>query len=124
MNIICKQSVDASTENRTRQISQEEEIIICALCNNHVTDPSRQIIVNNSFHHTFANPYGHVFEIGCFKDAEGCNPASISSTEFPWFTGYSWKIGACSYCSTHLGWIFSSESDQFFGLIIEKLIFP
>jgi len=124
MNVICKQFVEVSTENRIQPLSKEDDIITCALCNNHITDSSLQIIVNDSFHHTFANPHGHVFEIGCFKDAKGCIASSISSSEFPWFISYSWKIGGCSNCSTHLGWIFSSESDQFFGLILEKLIFP
>jgi len=124
MAVVCKQSVDLSTEKKVDVLSKEDEIIICAFCNNHITDPSKQIIINNSFHHTFANPYGHVFEIGCFSDAKGCRSSSIASTEFSWFIGCSWKIGVCNYCSTHLGWVFSSEVDKFFGLILEKLIFP
>ena len=136
MKVVCKQSTYLSTEKKTETIPKEDEIIICAFCNNHVTDPSRQIAVNNSFYHAFANPYGYVFEIGCFSDAKGCVPISMSSTEFSWFMGYSWKIGFCNYCSTHLGWIFSSESHnlkvtrnpmvtrKFFGLILEKLVFP
>ena len=136
MTVVCKQSVDQSTEEKTDTLSKEDEIIICASCFNHITDPGRQIIVNNSFHHTFANPHGYVFEIGCFSTARGCRPGSISSNEFSWFIGYSWKIGVCNYCSTHLGWIFSSDTNglrvtfrsrgtnNFFGLILEKLIFP
>jgi len=130
MTVVCKQSVDQSTEEKTDTLSKEDEIIICASCFNHITDPGRQIIVNNSFHHTFANPHGYVFEIGCFSTARGCRPGSISSNEFSWFVGYSWKIGVCHYCSTHLGWIFSPDTNglkgtsNFFGLILEKLIFP
>ena len=124
MNVVCKQSVDLSTESKTDTLSKEDEIIVCAFCNNHITDPSSQIIVNNSFHHIFANPHGYVFEIGCFSDAKGCRPGSMTSYEFSWFAGYSWKIGVCSHCSTHLGWIFSSELSKFYGLILEKLIFP
>ncbi|MCD4675516.1 MAG: hypothetical protein K8S18_05900 [Desulfobacula sp.] len=124
MLVVCKQSVDLSTRKKTDTLPKEDEIILCAFCNNPVTDPSRQIIVNNSFHHTFANPHGYVFEIGCFSNAKGCVPGSIASSEFSWFIGYSWKIGVCNYCSSHLGWIFSSKSNKFFGLILEKLIFP
>ncbi len=128
--LTCRQSVDLSIEEKTDTLSREDEIIICASCHHHITDPTRQIIVNNSFHHTFANPHGCVFEIGCFAEARGCRPGSISSNEFSWFIGYSWEIGVCNYCSTHIGWIFSSESNiltvtrQFYGLILERLIFP
>ena len=124
MVVVCKQSVDPSTLEKTDSQSKEDEIIICAACRTGITDPDRQIIINNSFLHTFVNPHGYVFEIGCFSNARGVRPASISSNEFSWFVGYSWEIGVCHNCSTHLGWIFSSGSDLFFGLILEKLIFP
>ncbi len=124
MDVVCKKSVDSVTQEKIETSPKEDEIIVCAFCNHHITDPSNQIIVNNSFRHTFANPHGHVFEIGCFGDAKGCRPGSLPSNEFSWFVGFSWRIGVCAYCSTHLGWIFSSETNKFYGLIIEKLIFP
>jgi hypothetical protein len=124
MVVFCKQSVDLLTENKMDTLPKGNEIIICATCNNHITEPSKQIIMNNSFYHAFANPGGIVFEIGCFSDAKGCIPGSMSSFEFSWFPGYSWEIGVCVNCSTHLGWIFSSTDNHFFGLIFERLIFP
>jgi len=130
MVVVCKESVEQLTDKKADTLSKEDEIIVCAFCNNHITNPSRQIVINNSFHHAFVNPHGYVFEIGCFSDAKGCRSASTASTEFSWFIGYSWKIGICNYCSTQLGWIFSSESNilkgthKFFGLILEKIIFP
>jgi len=124
MDVICKQHSDVLTENKVDAMSREDEIIVCALCNHHITDPSRQMVVNNSFSHVFANPHGLVFEIGCFSSAKGCVASSIASIEFSWFIGFSWQVGACNRCSSHLGWIFSSESDRFYGLILEKLIFP
>lgn len=124
MEIICKQSPDSLPNEKTETFIQDEEIIVCAYCNHPITDPSKQITVNHSFHHIFTNPHGYVFEIGCFSEADGCRPVSVSSNEFSWFIGYSWKISVCHYCSSHLGWIFSSKSHKFFGLILEKLIFP
>ncbi|WP_457551863.1 cereblon family protein [Desulfobacula sp.] len=124
MSLICKQDIDLATRKQTDTLSKEEEIITCAFCNNYITDLACQMIVNDSFYHTFANPHGCVFEIGCFSDAKGCIYGSISSNEFSWFLGFSWQIGVCNHCSTHLGWVFSSESDRFYGLILEKLIFP
>lgn len=124
MNVLCKQSIELCTDNKIDTISSEEEIITCVFCNHHITDPSKQISVNNSFHHVFANPHGCVFEIGCFSKAKGCISGSIASSEFSWFFGFSWQIGVCDQCSNHLGWIFSSESNRFYGLILEKLQFP
>lgn len=124
MDVICRQLSENLPAEETGSLTQEDEIIVCAACNHHITDLSRQIIVNNSFHHIFANPHGHVFEIGCFSDARGCRSSSMSSYEFSWFPGYSWQISVCNYCSTHLGWVFSSDSRRFYGLILEKLIFP
>jgi hypothetical protein len=124
MEVICKQSPHRVPGEETKTLPREEEIIVCANCNHHITDPSKQIMVNGSFRHIFANPHGYVFEIGCFSDAGGCRPGSVSSYEFSWFVGFSWQICSCNYCSNHLGWMFSSESKKFYGLILEKLIFP
>lgn len=124
MDIICKQAPDILSITETKVVIKDEKVIICTVCQQPITDPSKQIIVNQSFRHIFANPYGHVFEIGCFSDAMGCRAASISSTEFSWFIGYSWQIGVCAQCSTHLGWFFSSAQNSFWGLILERLLFP
>ncbi|MBU1342634.1 MAG: hypothetical protein KKE44_22745 [Proteobacteria bacterium] len=124
MEVICKQSPHRLSYEETKTISQEEKIIVCSYCNNPITDPSKQLIVNNSFRHIFANPHGYVFEIGCFSEAGGCTKASDSSSEFSWFAGFSWQIGICNACSTHLGWVFASDAKRFYGLILEKLIFP
>lgn len=122
--IICKEATNKDPKSSTEKSISEDEIISCALCNSFITRPSNKIIVDQTFSHVFANPHGIVFEIGCFDSAPGCIAGSASSTEFSWFPGYSWKIGACQFCSSHLGWIFSSKEDRFFGLILDKLIFP
>jgi hypothetical protein len=133
MDLICKQVPGELipgeiTRNKTSDQSepsiQDEKVIVCASCNSHITDPTKQIIINQSFNHIFANPHGHVFEIGCFSQASGSVSSSISSNEFSWFVGFSWQICICRYCSGHLGWVFSSDTKHFFGLILEKLIFP
>ena len=124
MEIICKESPEISTREDTKSITQDEEIIVCAQCNHHVTEPAKQIVVDHAFCHVFANPYGHVFEIGCFSHARGCRPGSIPSVEFSWFSGFAWEIGICRYCSTHLGWVFSSGTQTFYGLILDRLVFP
>jgi hypothetical protein len=123
METIFKQQNDTEAVAEDSTIAEDEKIILCAACFHHITDPGKQVQVNQSFTHIFSNPHGIVFEIGCFAEAPGCYPASPFYSEFSWFIGYSWSIAACSNCSDHLGWVFSSQSDGFWGLILDKLIF-
>jgi len=129
--IFSKQDSEVLPREESQTSSLEEPIIICRNCHSHITKPACQIQVDGGFCHAFANPHGHVFEIGCFDSAPGCAPASPASSEFSWFRGYSWKIGVCRDCETHIGWIFipdqtgsDLEKFRFFGLILDKLIFP
>ncbi len=104
---------------------EEEEYIICRQCRQAITRPHDRIAMQGSHQHTFANPHGIVFDIGCFKNVIGCGYAGAASDEFTWFAGYKWRICYCVMCLTHLGWIFSSTGgDVFHGLILEKLIEP
>jgi hypothetical protein len=105
-----------------REPSKEARYIICRQCGQRLTRPSERIAVNGSHTHTFANPSGLVFEIGCFNMATGCAFIGPPSMEFPWFTGYTWQIAICSTCQTHLGWLFLGQnSHQFFGFILDRL---
>ncbi len=130
MDVLCKiqptpfSKTEVETETKAETKPEPEDIIVCASCYYKITEPSEQISVNDSFVHIFANPYGHIFEIGCFSKASGCRTASLPSNEFSWFSGYEWQIGICRYCSNHLGWLFLSESKSFYGLILERIIFP
>ena len=124
MVIFARQASNDQPQEEAGTTVLEDPVIVCRACRAHVTDPSCQIQIDQSFCHTFANPHGHVFEIGCFDRAIGCIPASPAYSEFSWFPGYHWKIGVCRNCASHLGWIFRSDQDQFWGLILDKLIFP
>ncbi|WP_022668425.1 cereblon family protein [Desulfospira joergensenii] len=130
MLLVCRQAIDEETRQESETAPGEEKVVVCRLCSNVVTRPAHQTTVDSAFSHTFANPHGHVFEIGCFTRAEGCVSVSRPSSEFTWFPGYSWEIGACSVCGAHIGWKFSrinpppSSPGLFYGLILDKLIFP
>ena len=124
--LICKQ---ADSRRSPRQSSRpayddEKENILCAGCGNQVAMVSHQISINGSFRHVFANPLGIVYEIGCFSESSGCQAQSEPSREFSWFPGFFWQVGACRHCGAHIGWVFFSESEAFYGLIMDKLIFP
>jgi len=106
-----------------KEPSEEERWIICRQCRQRLTRPGERTSINGSHVHTFANPSGMVFEIGCFKMVRGCSFIGPPSYEFPWFSGHSWQIAICNICQTHLGWLFQGrESSQFFGLILDRLL--
>lgn len=124
MHITCKKEPDTEILEKTGSGLAASPVIVCRTCRHMVTMPDNRIKMNGRFLHAFANPHGHVFEIACFNRAGGCVPASLPSEEFTWFAGYAWQIGICANCAEHLGWIFISEDVRFFGLIVDKLIFP
>ncbi len=99
--------------------------VLCRECLHPVTRPQDRTEVHGAHQHTFANPSGLVFTIGCFQMAEGCGAAGSPSDEFTWFKGYSWRVAVCIGCLAHLGWLFSAASGAvFWGLILDHLIFP
>ena len=116
-----EKTADAVAESDT----EPSPDIRCRQCGLAVTRIDWRIARGGGFRHTFANPHGIVFDIGCFGRADGCAPIGEASDEFSWFPGYRWRIGVCRSCQIHLGWRFSSAgSDLFFGLIIDRLVFP
>ena len=105
---------------------EDEENISCRKCRHSITRPAEAIQVNSQHQHTFANPHGQIFEIGCFQMAEGCGYIGQKTAEWSWFKGFSWKIAVCGKCLVQVGWIFISSKglDNFHGLILERLVFP
>ncbi len=102
-----------------------EEYILCRQCLQVITSPAERIEMQGAHQHTFANPHGSVYQIGCFRSAAGCGYAGRPTDEFSWFKGYSWRIAVCGSCLFHLGWLFISQgSDSFNGLILDHLIQP
>lgn len=100
-----------------------EEAIVCRQCLHVITSAAQRKVVNGAHAHTFANPEGIVFEIGCFHDAWGCGYVGPASPEFTWFAGYLWRIAICANCHAHLGWRFSAPDGlAFHGLITSQII--
>ncbi len=101
-----------------------EPVIVCRACGFAVCHPDDAITVSGAHRHTFANPHGIVFEIGCFRNAPGCTRVGEASDDFTWFAGYRWRIAICAGCHRHLGWRFEGTGDSFHGLILDRLAFP
>jgi hypothetical protein len=97
--------------------------IVCRQCLHGITSTAARMVVNGAHAHTFANPEGIVFEIGCYRHAWGCVHVGPASPQFTWFAGYVWRIAVCANCHVHLGWRFSAAKGHFFhGLITSRLI--
>lgn len=114
---------EEAAENKA--VESEEKLILCRQCGHAVTHPDERTEKHGAYHHTFANPHGIVYEIGCFRTADGCGASGPATGEFTWFRGYLWRVAVCRACLVHLGWLFASEGgDRFYGLILDRLVFP
>ncbi len=115
--------IEEDTNGSVRE-DEEEAWYVCRNCQQRLAHASARKVMQGSHTHTFANPSGIVFEIACFSTVQGFSFMGPASTEFSWFSGYSWRIIVCSVCITHLGWSFSSQSGStFFGLITDRILF-
>ncbi|MBF0194008.1 MAG: hypothetical protein HQL71_05595 [Magnetococcales bacterium] len=101
---------------------EKDKHLYCKACNNKITNENQKIAMGGKIENTFFNPHGNLFQVCCFKEAQGCHIVGVSSSEFSWFPGYSWQIVNCLCCQNHLGWLFSKGlKTYFFGLIITRL---
>ncbi|MFC1668839.1 cereblon family protein [Spirochaetota bacterium] len=101
---------------------EKEHVIICKFCQNIITSPQNIIEINGQHSHTYKNPAGHIFTIGCFKEAAGCKVFEEPTLEYTWFSGFTWCFAICSNCNSHLGWFYESGDNKFYGLILKNLI--
>jgi hypothetical protein len=101
---------------------KKDHVILCRQCGNKVTSPDCIIAVDGSHQHTFTNPAGVVYDIGCFSFADGCFIHGEPTFEHTWFEGFCWNFSLCSHCFSHLGWFFNGGEESFFGLIVDRLI--
>lgn len=110
-------------EEEEEKESDHEEAILCRQCRQVITSPAERIAVQGSHRHTFANPHGIVYEIGCFRSARGCQYVGPATEEWSWFGGFSWRIAICGRCLTHLGWLYQKTGyESFYGLILDRLV--
>ena len=109
----------ANSLDRLQRLSAGKRLL-CRRCANPITSPAAQIPVSGSHQHSFSNPAGQYFRIGCFAKAPGCSMQGRAYSEHSWFPGYRWTVALCARCGNHLGWRFQAD-DRFFGLILEQM---
>jgi hypothetical protein len=107
--------------SRTDNVAEREQRLFCARCRHTITHQRQQIVVNGAHAHTCTNPHGFAFHIGCYREAPGCSAFGSATIEFTWFPGYAWRVADCGNCGVHLGWVFTSSADAFYGLIVNRL---
>ena len=114
---------DQKPEKKDREKPQKERYLLCKHCENKITRPDDRLNFQGAFDHTFLNPSGSVYRIGCFYKADGCIVLGEASTEWTWFQGFHWRVAVCSQCLKHLGWFYTNkEESSFFGLILDALV--
>ena len=117
----------ASPEGREKPALDDEDprSIQCRQCGEDITAPDFRIAIQGAHRHTFANPIGVVFEVGCFSRVRAVRYVGPETDEFTWFNGFSWRIALCGRCQVHLGWRFTAtRADDFHALIVDRLRYP
>jgi hypothetical protein len=93
----------------------------CVRCGSKVARCNDRVQVNDKHEHTFINPVGVIYRIGCFSASPGAFEVGQASSEFAWFRDYVWRCLCCAGCEVHLGWSFTQDAARFCGLILDQL---
>ena len=96
--------------------------LLCVRCGLPITTRDQRIEMNGMHEHTFVNPHGVIYRIGCFSSAPGCAVLPEEYKEFTWIDGYAWAHAMCARCGHHLGWKYRMEQVVFHGLVLDRLI--
>ena len=122
--VLCFEPTDLQTlATPKRKQQRAAKRLLCAACANPVTGRDLRVEESGAHQHTFTNPAGFTFTIGCFSDAPGCAQSGVYTYEWSWFAGHEWRYAHCRQCQAHLGWHFRGV-DHFFGLILDRLVEP
>jgi hypothetical protein len=100
----------------------DDRRVYCRACAGFVALSQARLSVNGAQEHSFVNPEGLMFRIGCFAEAPGLSPLGEPSSHWTWFTGFSWQAGVCAGCGTHLGWSYRNASLRFVALILDRVV--
>jgi hypothetical protein len=101
---------------------EAEGWIVCARCGGFVTESRARSSVNGAHEHTFINPAGVIFRVGCFSEAPGVRPAGEESSHWTWFAGFAWQVALCRSCAEHVGWNYRNADSRFVALIADRIV--
>ena len=99
---------------------------VCIACDTFIVSAEALTDICKKPYHTFANPAGEVFSIGCFTTWHNLAAVGSVTKAFTWFPGYGWQVMVCEGCGLHLGWAYSDMANdrfvnRFVGLIMNRL---
>ncbi len=112
---------DVRPDSQPTRPDEGDRVLACSSCLHAVTTSAARIEVGGRHEHSFVNPHGLRFRIGCFASAAAV-PVGEPSAYWTWFPGFRWQIAVCAGCSGHLGWRFLSADSTFHGLILDRLV--
>jgi hypothetical protein len=107
---------------RARPLEQDAARILCASCGAFVADAAARTDINGAHAHTFINPAGLIFRVGCFAEAPGVLAVGEESEHWTWFSGFAWRAALCRSCHEHLGWCYANAHQAFVALILDRVI--
>ncbi|KAL3077261.1 hypothetical protein niasHS_013250 [Heterodera schachtii] len=110
--------------------------LLCRNCGHSVTTASalKNVVSPKAFEHWNMTVLGVETVVQVFKNSvpEKFNLITVngadlkfagkSYVEDTWFPGMRWTSCVCSSCSSHIGWYFESQKDDFVGLVLDYLI--
>src|SRR4051794_17134502 len=74
----------------------EERTLVCVDCGHAITTDAARTERLGAHAHTFPNPDGLRFCIGCFTEAPGVRVVGEESGYFTWFPGFAWTVAVCA----------------------------
>jgi hypothetical protein len=107
---------------QVRQGPDEPAVLACSRCHEAITTEADWLEVSGAREHTFMNPHGFCFRIGCFGAARSLVASGDWSDEWSWFPPCAWQVQQCARCGEHLGWLFRSPERRFYGLVLDRLV--
>jgi len=96
--------------------------LVCARCAGLVAHARDRIEMAGAHAHSFINPEGAIFRVGCFAAAPGALAWGEPSHHWTWFVGFEWQAAGCRGCAAHLGWAYAAEAVRFVALILDRLV--
>jgi hypothetical protein len=126
MRLLERDAPERSARTRTRGRdpwgASRGPRLLCVRCGHPITAGGWARAVGEAHEHSFVNPHGYLYRIGCFEQAPGCVPEGDEHPEYSWFEGYTWQLAQCGGCRSHLGWAFRRAGDRFHGLILDRVV--
>ena len=98
-----------------------ESWLVCKACGSFVAERRARVNMDGAHVHTFINPAGAIYRVGCFSDAPGLRAIGEASGLWTWFPGFEWQVGICRACYEHLGWSYRNSRARFVALIMDKV---